>query len=369
MTARFTEKSSDKHPGIYIREYPNGKVSYFVKIRLKGYPAQSASFERLTDARKWKQSTESAMREGRHFKTRESKKRTIGDMIDRYIKHVMPYKTGDDRQKKSQVKLLEWWKEQIGDYALAEATPPLLIQTRDTLLSKTGREGKPISPATANRYCAILKHAFTKAVNEWQWVDENPFRKIQTLNENNERVRFLSDDERKALLTETAKDKNQVMHIVTVIALSNGARLGEILGLKWKDVDLVKGSLTFHKTKNGERRKVPLAGYALELMKEHNKVRRIDTPLVFPNRKGEKPADIHTAFYRARDAAGIEDFRFHDTRHCAASYLAMNGASLAEIAEVLGHKTMQMVKRYTHLCESHTSKVVARMNERIFRDG
>ena len=137
----------------------------------------------------------------------------------------------------------------------------------------------------------------------------------------------------------------------------------EILRLTWRDVDLQRGTLTFHQTKNGERRTVPLTGQALTLMQHHARVlRRIDTPLVFPRADGRKPLDLRYAFRQALEVAQIAGFRFHDLRHSAASYLAMNGASLVDIAEVLGHKTLQMVKRYAHLSEAHTAGVVARMN-------
>lgn len=366
MASKFIEKTSKKHPGISIREYDNGSTKYYVRVRLKGQKSQSASFDRLTDARKWKQATEAAMREGRHFPSSISKKRTVADLIDRYIANVIPHKTGDAKQKKNQTNQLLWWKDQIGHVVLAELSPPLLIETRDILLNTAGPKGKPRSGATANRYCAILSHALTVATNEWEWLQDNPFRKIKKFSETRGRTRFLSDEERVALLEQTSKETNSYVHIVTVTAISTGARLGEIMNLAWKDVDLANGALTFHQTKNGESRKVPLTGYALELMYEHSKIRRIDTPLVFPNRKGNKPSEIWDAFYRARDAAGIEDFHFHDLRHTAASYLAMNGASLAEIADVLGHKTLQMVKRYAHLSPAHTTKVVASMNERVF---
>ena len=97
-----------------------------------------------------------------------------------------------------------------------------------------------------------------------------------------------------------------------------------------------------------------------------SKVRRLDTDLVFPRPDGQKPAYIETAWREALRAAEIDDFRFHDLRHSAASYLAMNGATLAEIASVLGHKTLQMVKRYSHLSDAHVRGVVTRMNEKIF---
>jgi integrase len=156
------------------------------------------------------------------------------------------------------------------------------------------------------------------------------------------------------------------MSTIVVLALATGARRGELLNLRWSDVDLKRGTLTFHQTKNGERRAVPLTGYALEVLTQHAQGRRLDTPLVFPDRTGTRPIGIREAFEWAVKRAGIANFRFHDCRHCAASYLAMNGASLAEIAEVLGHKTLAMVKRYAHLSEAHTAGVVARMNQAIF---
>jgi integrase len=153
-------------------------------------------------------------------------------------------------------------------------------------------------------------------------------------------------------------------------------RQSEIMGLTWDDVDLHQGRITLHETKNGERRVVPVVGKALDMLKDHAKVKRINNSLLFPGKidpqksnKPIKPMDLRSPWEAALKKANIEDFRFHDLRHSAASYLAMNGATLAEIAEVLGHKTLQMVKRYAHLSEAHTAGVVARMNKQIFGGG
>lgn len=156
---------------------------------------------------------------------------------------------------------------------------------------------------------------------------------------------------------------------MVLIALSTGSRKGEILNLHWSDVELTHGRITCHDTKNTARRAVPLTGRALDQMRQHAKVRRSDTPLVFPNAQGTQPLDPRRAWETALKQAGIPDCRCHDLRHSAASYLAMSGASLAEIAEVLGHRTLAMVKRYAHLSEAHTASVVARMNAKIFGEG
>jgi len=349
------------------RTSDTGKTSYRVKVRLRGYPAQSATFERLTDAKKWAQDTESAIRNGRHFKHSEAKRHTLAEMIDRYQKTVLPFKSKSSIVKTNQTAQLNWWKEELGDYLLSDLTPALIAERRDKLKTEKGRRTKLRSPSTVVRYMAALSHVFTTAVKEWGWLEDNPMRKVSKPKEPRGRVRFLSDAERKALLAACLKSASPYFYPVVVLALSTGMRQGEILGLTWADVNLEQKYIILHETKNGERRRVPLAGLAHAEIKKLSKIRRIDTNLLFPHpRFKDQPFDLRTPWEAAIIQTKLKDFRFHDLRHSTASYLAMNGASLAEIAEVLGHKTLQMVKRYAHLSEAHTSKVVAAMNERIF---
>ncbi|WP_347251496.1 site-specific integrase [Legionella sp.] len=341
----------------------NGKITYRVKIRLKGFPSQSATFERLTDAKKYIQQTESSIREGRYFQIQEAKKHTLREAIDRYVVEILPTKPKNIIAQGGQ---LNWWKEALGEYSLAEITPARIVQCRNQLLNTLSTRKKVRTPATVNRYLAVLSHLFTVAMKEWGWVQENPLQKVSKPSEPRGRVRFLSDDERARLLAECRRSESQFLYLAVVLALSTGARRMEILGLHWKDVDLQRAIITLHETKNGERRVLPLTGHALELMKQHVKIRHLHCDLVFPGKNLKSPIDLRTPFENALKRAEISDFRWHDLRHSCASYLAMNGASLAEIAEILGHKTLQMVKRYAHLSEAHTSKVVARMNEAIF---
>lgn len=349
------------------RTTDEGKTSFRVKVRIKGFPGQSATFERKTDAAKWAQSTESAIRENRHFKTSEAKRHTLAELIDRYCRDVLPSK----KSAKDQAQQLGWWKDEIGSHSLSDVTPSMLAECRDKLGRKITVRGKPLSPASVVRYMAALSVAFTIAVKEWGWLDDTPMRKVTKPKEARGRVRFLSDDERIRLLKVCKESSNPYLYPVVVLALSTGMRQGEIMGLTWDVVDMNRGRAILHETKNGERRAVAITGHALEQVKELAKVRRIDSNLLFPSKentpqKPQKGMDLRAPWLAALKNAGIEDFKFHDLRHSAASYLAMNGASLAEIAEVLGHKTLQMVKRYAHLSEGHTARVVESMNQKIF---
>ncbi|SCX98227.1 site-specific integrase [Nitrosospira sp. Nsp13] len=343
----------------------DGKVSYRVRVRIKGFPAQTSTFERKTDANKWAQDTESAIRNNRHFKTSEAKRHTLGELIDRYVRDVLPTKP---KSKEKQTAQLGWWKAEIGRYSLADVTPSLIAQYRDKLINGITHHGKRRSAATVNRYMAALSVAFTTAVKEWGWLEDSPMRKVTKPRESRGRVRFLSDEERQALLKACKESANSYLYPVVVLALSTGMRQGEIMGLTWDVVDLVKGRAVLHDTKNGERRPVAITGHALELIKELSKVRRIDSKLLFPSKDKaiQKPMDLRSPWEKAVKKADLENFHFHDLRHTAASYFAMNGASLAEIAEILGHKTLQMVKRYAHLSEGHTARVVESMNSKIF---
>jgi integrase len=344
----------------FTKRESNGKTVWGAQIRRKGHPSISATFERLTDAKRWAARQEAAISEARAVPGSAARRHTVAEVVDRYCHTVLPHKR--PKTIVNQQKHLAWWRDHIGHLRLIDVTPSIITDHRDLLAQDR-------APATVKRYLAALSHAFTTAIREWQWMEDNPCSRVSKPSEPRGRVRFLNDDERQRLLNACKASPCRYLYLVVLIALSTGSRKGEILNLQWSDVDLPQGRITFHDTKNSERRTVPLTGPALDHMRQHAKVRRIDTPLVFPNADGTKPLDPRSAWETALKQANIPDFRFHDLRHSAASYLAMSGASLAEIAEILGHKTLSMVKRYAHLSEAHTAGVVARMNAKIFGEG
>jgi integrase len=363
-----------------------GGTQYRVQVRLRGHPPVSASFERRTDAKKWAQDTEAAIRDGRYFPSAEAKRHTLGDLVDRYLRQTKDKQDAGYYERKRV--LLTWWKDRLGDYTLDRCTSALIAEYRDRLLSENiGTKAKPQkrSPATANRFLSALSKAFSEAVKEWHWLPDNPLRRVSKEKESDGRVRYLSDDERIRLIDACRKSELSELHLIVMLALTTGMRRGEILGLRWPDVDLERKTIVLNKTKNRDRRSVPIVPAVESLLREHGRVRRLDTDLLFParlkKRKDGSPVEPATNedepqeqgalwfdawWYDALKQAGIEDFRFHDLRHTAASYLAMSGATTAEIAAVLGHRTLQMVKRYAHLSDQHTGTVVERMTKKYF---
>ena len=231
------------------RTSKEGTNSYRVKVRLKGYPVQTASFERRTDARKWSQHTEAAIREGRHFKTSEAKRHTLAELIDRYIRDILPQ---NHKKARDCLPHLIWWKNAIGSHTLADVTPALIAECRDKLAGAVTVRGKPRGPATVLRYMAALSHAFTIAVKEWGWIDDTPMRKVNKPSLPRGRVRCLSGNERIRLLKTCKASSNSYLYPVVVLALSTGMRKGEIMGLTWENVDLNWGRAVLHETKNNE---------------------------------------------------------------------------------------------------------------------
>ena len=212
-----------------------------------------------------------------------------------------------------------------------------------------------------------MSSAFGIAVKEWQWIDENPMRRVSKLKEPRGRVRCLTEEERERLLAACKDSVNPHLYMAVVLALSTGARQQEIWGLRWSEVHLDRGLITFTETKNDEFRSVPLEGHARELLLGHSKIRRIDSDLVFPSKKNPVVRhDFRDPWNKALVVAEVEDFRWHDLRHSCASYLAMNGVPMLTIAEILGHKTLSMVQRYTHLSKEHLTEAISDMDHKIF---
>ena len=354
------------------RRRTDGSHYFQAQVRVKGHPPQSVSFDRKTDAKRWADQTEAAIRQRRYFHVFEAQRHTVAEMLDRFERDEVPKRPP---QRRDLLSHLAYWRAEIGSYLLSELTPAILSAARDKLLRGVTVRGTKRAPPTVLRIMASLSAVLKVAERDWQWIESSPLAKISKPAAGRGRVRYLSDDERARLLKVCVESPHPYLHTIVVLALSTGMRLGEMMGLRWELVDvrpsLAIGHAQLLETKNGDRRGVPIAGAALAAMRTLSAREGKTCGLVFPSHRlaTETPMDIRRPWETAVAAAKLHDFRFHDLRHSAASYLAMNGATASEIAAVLGHKTLAMVKRYAHLSESHTASVLARMNAQIFGEG
>lgn len=254
----------------------------------------------------------------------------------------------------NQTTRLTWWCKQFGNRKLIDITPDVVREG----LKLRAKESKP---ATVARYRACLSGVFKFAIHEG-WLQQNPVCKTKSPTFDNRRTRFLTDDEYGRLLSACRNSEWDRLYLLVLLGLTTGARRGEMLALKWSDIDFKRKISTLRNTKNGDNRLLPLTDTVLT---ELFRFRGVGSSLVFASEiKPDKPFEFRKHWHKTLESAGIENFRFHDLRHSAASYLAMNGATLHEIANVLGHRDTTVTQRYAHLCHEHKARLV----ERVFGD-
>ena len=231
--------------------------------------------------------------------------------------------------------------EYLGNTALIHQVTP-----GDVSKFKEWRSSR-VSPASVNRDLATLKHSFNLAIREWEWVRENPVTRIKLLKEPPGRDRWLTDEEEQKLLQFCPSFLRELV----VFALNTGMRLGEIISLEWKGVDLFRRTVTILHSKNGLKKVIPMNDPVFSLLKEKSKVRLIKNEWVFPNSVGGlwDKTKIDKIFRRILLKTEIEDFRFHDLRHTFATRLVQSGVDLYKIQKLLGHKSPLMTQRYSHL--------------------
>ncbi len=225
------------------------------------------------------------------------------------------------------------------------------------------KSAKPRSSNTVIRYKAVLSAMFKYAIREG-YLKENPVDAVFVQATPNKIERYLSDDERTKLLYECKQSTWEKLHLLVLLAITTGMRKSELMGLRWADIDFDKGLARLTDTKNGESRNNPIPEITLT---ELRNFRQVGKSLIFNSPiRIERPFEFRKQWSGALERASINNFRFHDLRHTAASYLVMAGATLYETAQVLGHKSTQTTERYAHLSTDHKSAVVERVMGKVF---
>lgn len=276
-------------------------------------------------------------------------KTRIDEIADDFLKYSKNNKKSYERDQISVNHLLKY----LGTKRLSEITPNLIEQYRDYRLN----EGN-VKHSTVNREIACLKCIFNWAIKN-QKATVNPMKQVRLFKEDNTRTRYLSKEEIEKLV-EASTDR---IKPIVIAALTTGMRRSELLNLKWYNVNREQNIILVKRTKSSKTREIPICSLLERTLKkcaEHS-----DGVYVFCNESRKPYKSITSLFQNIVKKSGIKDFHFHDLRHTAASYLVMLGIDLVTVKEILGHKTLNMTLRYSHLSPVHKREAIEILGTKI----
>lgn len=328
--------------------YKRGKIYWIRYAGLDGRIVyESSGSDKFRDAEILLIQRKQAVKEGKQPEIKRIGNHTFNELAEKYLLWI------NGRQKSAKVKgyIIKQLLYIFGNLPLRRFNTAIVEQLQTDLM------GKGLKNSSCNKVLNVLKHMFTKAV-EWEMVESEVLkrvRKVKLLQDTGKRLRYLSQEECQTLISSC----DPHLRPIVITALNTGMRKGEILNLRWDQVDLRHGFILLPVTKNGERREIPINKTLEAVFLDKSLIRRLDTPYVFYDPVTGKPyRDIKRSFGSALKRAKIQDFHFHDLRHTFASHLVMAGVDLTTVKELLGHKDIKMTLRYAHLAPSHKVKAV-----------
>jgi len=304
-----------------------------VRVSKKGFPPESRTFTSKAEARRWATETEAAMQRGKHNSNAGTNAMAFREMLERYAQEVSPRKRG---HKDEVIRIQALQRSKIAGFSLLNLTAEAIGQFRDDRLQH-------VQAGAVIRDLSLISSVINHARREWGLTIENPCRLVRKPATPSGRSRVLSSAEESRLLEalEPLGRRSPWPLVATQLALETAMRRGEILSLRWENVNLDARTALLPVTKNGQGRTVPLSSRAAAILgglpgPKEGFVLRISA------------ATLHQAFYRAVRRAGLADFKFHDLRHTSATRMATKLPNVIELAAVTGHQTVQMLKRYYH---------------------
>jgi integrase len=337
------------------------RTTYTATVRVKGFPALARTFDTKGEAKSWSADIEKEMRMGRYQDVRSIENLTLAETIERYLTQVSATKRPNSirRDKDSAKAILNDFGYEI---SLCDVTPQRLATYRDNRI-------KNVSPSSIQKEFALLSHMFNVARREWGIPIENPVTEVTRPKIRNNRTRFLTKEEAQRLLEIAKSSKNPKLYPYLLVMMHTGMRPSEAAGLKWGDIDL-EGRLARLQVTKTDMRYVPITEMVENILRSiRPEDSKNETHVFLPPDSGNSKQLVDMpclyfkkSFHTARTKANLNDVHLHDLRHTAASHLLMAGVDLRTLAEILGHKTLQMVHRYTHLLNDHKLKAVDRIN-------
>lgn len=335
-----------------------GDYSYEVQVRRKGFPTQTKTFTYRADAEKWARAVESEMDRGVFLPRSDSERITLQELIDRYLREVTPLK----KNWKSESEILAKVRIRFGQYSLAALQSKDIAEYRDELVI-LGR-----APSTVSHYLNALSGVISTAIKEWGYpLPANPCANVKKPRQRPGRDRRLLPGEFEQIIEECRRYRNPILEPLVRLAVETAMRQGELFALQWENVNLDKRVVLLRDTKNGDDRTVPLTSEAVRvlrgMLRPSEEVSALPRGRVFKANLAATRIAFTRAVERARaqyvaacerigqvpDPRYFKDLVFHDLRHEATSRLYELGVFRdAEVAQITGHKTLSMLKRYTH---------------------
>lgn len=310
-----------------------GPLQWQAKVRRKGYPVQTKTFDTKKEAEAWATIIESEMVRGVFVDRSMLERETLDELVCRYLKEETPKHKGADLET-SRLEKFRREESKLCEYSLANLRRTHFEDYRD-------RRSTVVAPGTVKRELNLLHSVIEQYRHEYGMI-ENPISPVKRPKVKDNRIMRFQEGEEAALMEALDSCRNPWVKPSVILALETAMRRGELLALRWEDVDFKKRVAKLHDTKNGEWRDVPLSSIAVETLK--GLPRAIEGDVIATTAEGLK-----NAFERARKKAGMEHFNFHDLRHEAISRLFERGWNVMEVAHVSGHKDLQSLKRYTNL--------------------
>ncbi len=306
------------------------------QVRLQGCKPVSRSFTLKSDAQAWARQTEAAIERGHNpAPASPTRSLTLAELIVRYAMTVTPGKKG---RASEGFRLRVLRRHPISRLLLSEITAATIAAYRDDRL-------QTVSPSSVRRELAVLQHCLEIARRDWGVaLNENPVAEITKPSQGRARERRVTAQELTRLRDALRSSRNPLLANVIHFAIHTGMRRGEILSLRWADIDWEVRTAYLADTKNGHPRTVPLSKPAISAIPERPP-EATDADRVFPLSANA----LRLAWERLKGRASIEDLRFHDLRHEAISRFFEQGLSVPEVSLISGHRDARMLLRYTHL--------------------
>ena len=335
-----------------------GDYQYRVQIRRKGYPIVYKTFNYLVDAESWARMVESEMDRGIFLSRSEAESTTIEEIANRYIEEVSPHK----KNHVEDIRLMKVVIRKFGSFYIAGMQSKMIVEWREELKSKG------LANSTINHHLNTLSGLLEQAIKEWGYVmPMNPSRLVKRMPEGKSRDRRILPEEEKRILEECDLSANKYVGLIYRFAIETTMRQGEIFSLTWQNIDFKNKVALLEDTKNGDSRSVALSNKAIAVL---NTLEKKTRGAVFPCNQQAIATCFRGIIRRALakylhdckksstepEKGFLENLRLHDARHEATSRLFEKNLNIMEVSSMTGHKSLQMLKRYTHMQAANVAK-------------